>query len=63
MREPQPVTIYLKDYAPPAFLIERIALDVDLRDDDAIVHAALEVRRNPKAADPRAPLVLDGDEL
>ena len=63
MREPQPRTIYLKDYSPPPFLIERIALDVDIRDEDAIVHAALEVRRNPKAADPRAPLVLDGDEL
>ncbi|MBI2754991.1 MAG: aminopeptidase N [Betaproteobacteria bacterium] len=63
MREPQSLTIYLKDYAPPPFLIERIALDVDIRDEDAIVHAALGVRRNPKAADPRAPLVLDGDEL
>ena len=63
MREPQARTIYLKDYAPPPFLIERIALDVDIRDEDAIVHAALAVRRNPEAADPRAPLVLDGDEL
>ncbi len=63
MREPQPKTIHLKDYTPPPFLVERIALDVDIRDDDAIVRAVLEVHRNPKAADARAALVLDGGEL
>jgi aminopeptidase N len=63
MREPTPRTIHLKDYAPPAFLVERIALDVDIRESDALVRAALVLRRNPKAADPRAPLALDGDEL
>jgi aminopeptidase N len=63
MREPQPAAIQLRDYAPPAFLIERVALDVDIRDADALVGARLEIRRNPAAVDPRAPLVLDGDEL
>ncbi|TAN54893.1 MAG: aminopeptidase N, partial [Betaproteobacteria bacterium] len=63
MREPQPTTIHLKDYAPPAFLIERVALDVDLRDADALVKARLEIRRNPASAEARAPLALDGDEL
>ncbi len=63
MREPQPKTIHLKDYAPPPFRIERIALDVDIREEDAIVQAELHVRRNPDAADPRAPLSLDGEEL
>ncbi len=63
MREPQPQTIHLKDYTPPAFLVDTIDLDVDLRADDALVRARFEVRRNPKAADPRAPLALDGDEL
>jgi aminopeptidase N len=63
MREPQPQTIYLKDYAPPAFLVEHVALDVDIRRDDALVQAKLSVRRNPKAADPGAPLALDGEEL
>ncbi|HMA88021.1 MAG TPA: aminopeptidase N [Burkholderiales bacterium] len=63
MREPQPQTIHLKDYAPPPFLVERVALDVDIRADDALVSAELRVRRNPLAADPKAPLVLDGDEL
>ncbi|HXZ51710.1 MAG TPA: aminopeptidase N [Burkholderiales bacterium] len=63
MREPQPQTIYLKDYSPPPFLVEQVALDVDIRADDALVSAELRVRRNPLAADPQAPLVLDGDEL
>jgi aminopeptidase N len=63
MREPQPQTIHLKDYAPPAFLVEHVALDVDLRADHALVSAELRVRRNPRAADPKAPLALDGDEL
>jgi len=63
MREPQPQTIHLKDYTPPPFLVEQVALDVDIRADDALVSAELRVRRNPLAADPKAPLVLDGDEL
>ena len=63
MREPQPQTIYLKDYAPPAFLVEHVALDVDIRQDDALVQAKLRIRRNPNAADPKAPLALDGEEL
>ena len=63
MREPQPQTIYLKDYAPPAFLVEHVELDVDVRADHALVAAKLRLRRNPKAADAKAPLALDGDEL
>ncbi|MFZ1908586.1 MAG: aminopeptidase N, partial [Burkholderiales bacterium] len=63
MREPQPQTIYLKDYAPPPFLVEHVALDVDIRQNDALVQAKLRIRRDPKAADPQAPLALDGEEL
>ena len=63
MREPQPQTIYLKDYAPPAFLVEHVALDVDIRADHALVQARLRMRRNPQAAEPKAPLALDGEEL
>jgi aminopeptidase N len=59
MREPTPKTIHLKDYAPPAFRVTHVALDVDLRDDHAIVKAALQVQRHAG----RGPLVLDGDEL
>jgi len=58
MREPQPRAIHLKDYVPPAFRVEAIDLDVDIREDHALVRAKLEIRRNSAG-----PLVLDGDEL
>jgi aminopeptidase N len=63
MREPPSKTIYLKDYTPPAFLIPRIDLDVDIREDHALVRATLELARNPKSIDMRAPLVLDGEDI
>jgi aminopeptidase N len=59
MREPTPKTIHLKDYTPPAFLVSHVALDVDIREDHALVRAKLQVRRNHGSG----PLVLDGDEL
>ena len=58
MREPQAKAIHLKDYAPPAFRIDTVALDVDIREADAVVRAKLGIRRNAPG-----PLVLDGDEL
>jgi aminopeptidase N len=59
MREPTPRTIHLKDYTPPAFLVPHVELDVDIREDHAIVKAKLQVKRNAGSG----PLVLDGDEL
>ena len=58
MREAQANAIHLKDYTPPAFSVETVELDVDIRDDHAIVRAKLQIRRNAPG-----PLVLDGDEL
>jgi aminopeptidase N len=63
MLTPTPKTIHLKDYTPPAFLVSTVDLDVDIRDDDALVKATLTVSRNPQAAGSSAPLELDGDEL
>src|SRR5215467_8397955 len=63
MRDPVPQITYLKDYAPPAFLIESVDLDVELLDDHAQVRSRLSLSRNPAAADPEAPLVLDAEEL
>ncbi len=63
MLTPTPKTIHLKDYAPPAFLISTVDLDVDIRDEDALVKAKLVVSRNPRAEGLNAPLELDGDEL
>ena len=58
MREPQAKAIHLKDYAPPAFRVDTIDLEVEIRTDDALVRAKLGIRRNAPG-----PLVLDGDEL
>jgi aminopeptidase N len=58
MREPQAKAINLKDYTPPAFSVDTVELDVDIREDHALVRAKLAVRRNAPG-----PLVLDGDEL
>jgi aminopeptidase N len=58
MREPQAKAIHLKDYTPPAFRVEHVDLDVDIRDDHALVKAKLRIVRNAAG-----PLVLDGDEL
>ncbi len=63
MREPTPKTIFLKDYTPPAFLVSTVELDIEIRDEDAIVRARLTLSRNPDAPDQAAPLVLNGDEL
>jgi aminopeptidase N len=58
MREAQPNAIQLKDYTPPAFSVDTVELDVDIRDNHALVRAKLAIRRNAPG-----PLVLDGDEL
>jgi aminopeptidase N len=59
MKEAQPRAIQLKDYAPPPFRVDTVDLDVDIREDHALVRARLEIRRNAGTG----PLVLDGDEL
>ena len=63
MRDPAPVPIHLRDYAPPAFLIETVDLDIDLFEERTRVRARLAMSRNPKATDSSAPLVLDAEEL
>jgi aminopeptidase N len=63
MLTPTPSTIYLKDYQPPAFLIERVDLDVDIRDDHTIIGAILAVSRNPSSRESEAALELNGEEL
>lgn len=56
-----PSTIYLKDYTPPAYLVDRVALDIAILDMHARVSARLEMRRNP--AGKGGALRLDGEEL
>lgn len=51
-------TIYRKDYQPPAFTVERVALEFDLYDDHALVHNSMKLKRlHP------GPLHLYGDEI
>jgi aminopeptidase N len=58
-----PQTLYLADYALPAFLVDTVDLDIDFQEGEARVTAQLAVRRNPAVNTPDAPLVLDGEEL
>ncbi|MGD2139912.1 MAG: aminopeptidase N, partial [Burkholderiales bacterium] len=63
MLNPVPTTVFLKDYAPPAFLVSRVELDIHIHEDDTRIGARLSMSRNPASPDPRAPLVLNGDDL
>ncbi len=53
--------IRLKDYRPPDWLVETVALDVSLHPTQSKVRATLALKPNPHSA--AAPLVLDGDGL
>jgi aminopeptidase N len=63
MRDPTPQVTYLKDYAPPAYLIDAVDLDFELAEDHARVRSRLSLRRNPKGIVAGAPLRLDAEEL
>ena len=60
-REASPAVKHLKDYRPPAFLIDRVELDFDLRERGTRVRARLQIRRREPAG-PRD-LRLDGEGL
>jgi aminopeptidase N len=53
--------IRLKDYRPPDWLVETVALDVALHPTQSKVRATLALKPNPQSA--AGPLVLDGDGL
>ncbi|MCW9023380.1 MAG: aminopeptidase N [Gammaproteobacteria bacterium] len=57
-----PKAIYLKDYIPPAYQIEKIDLHFELNETDTQVRSNLKVVRNQDAGSD-TPLVLDGVEL
>ncbi|HEX5126670.1 MAG TPA: aminopeptidase N, partial [Rhodocyclaceae bacterium] len=56
-----PQTIYLKDYAPPAYLVDTVDLDISIHDDHARVGARMTMRRNPAGS--AGSLKLDGEDL
>ena len=41
-------TTRLADYQPPAYLVDRVDLDVDIRDGISTVTSTLSLRRNPE---------------
>ena len=53
--------IKLKDYLPPAWLVETVTLDVSLEAKQTKVKATLVLKPNPLSG--AAPLTLDGDDL
>jgi aminopeptidase N len=62
MRDAIPTAIHLKDYRPPAYLINRTELHVELYEDCAIVSSRLHLLRNSSIAR-TASLELDGEDL
>ena len=56
-------TTYLKDYAPPAYMIPETRLTVTLDPKRTRVEASLLIRRNPAAGRSNVPLVLNGEGL
>jgi len=67
MKDAQARTIYLKDYQPPDFLVDKTELYFDLYEDHALVKARLEVRPNLEILASKdltnLSLVLNGQEL
>ena len=63
MRTDTPRTIRLKDYRPPAYLIDTVDLDISLDPARTLVKAKLKIRPNPKADNAGEPLHLDGELL
>ncbi|HLS05589.1 MAG TPA: hypothetical protein VK036_04755 [Wenzhouxiangella sp.] len=56
-----PSPVFRKDYRPPAWLVDRVSLDLELDMRSTRVRSRLSVRRNP--AGPGEPLLLDGAGL
>jgi aminopeptidase N len=60
--ESAPQAIHLKDYTPPAYLVDSLALRFDLDESATVVHATMRLHANPDA-EAGQPLRLDGQEL
>ena len=58
-----PRTIYLKDYTPPAYLVDTVDLHFDLDEEATRVRSRMHIRRNEAAQSNAAPLQLDGNQL
>ncbi len=58
----QPQTVYLKDYLPPAFLVDHVSLTFRLQPSGTEVVSSVNYRRNPLAV-AHACLELDGHDM
>ncbi len=58
-----PRRIYLKDYTPPAWLVDTVRLEFELEPADTRVVSKLHLRRNPDSAARDADIILDGQHL
>jgi aminopeptidase N len=56
-----PREVRLAEYTPPSYLVDTVDLTFELDEAATKVTAQLTVRRNPAAADPTAPLFLNGE--
>ena len=68
MKPETPRPVHLKDYRPPAYLIDKVDLDVSLHATRTRVRSRLSVRHNPDARGKpgslkTGPLRLDGENL
>ncbi len=63
MTSKTPKAIYLKDYQPPAYLVDTVALTFDLFEDHCRVTSQLSCRSNPVTAKENAPFVCFGENL
>ncbi|HEX3858669.1 MAG TPA: aminopeptidase N, partial [Pseudolabrys sp.] len=61
MRTDSAQPVRLKDYRPPDWLVDTVALDVSLHPSQTKVRTTLSLRPNPQ--NPAAALVLDGDGI
>ena len=56
MKSHSPRPVHLKDYRPPAYLIDKVDLSFALDPTRTRVHALLTIRPNPKATGKRSPV-------
>ncbi|MET0088445.1 MAG: aminopeptidase N [Candidatus Thiodiazotropha sp.] len=63
MRTDSAKTIYLKDYRPPEYLVDQVALEFQLQEEATRVISELHLRRNPAHTGEPGDLELDGEQL
>ena len=63
MKYNSPQTTFLKDYTPPPFLVDKVDLEIDLREKWSTVKACLSLRSNPTFEGNNSTLVLNGQNM